>query len=37
MNIRKILSAEDEIQQKLVEMGREITQDYQGKDLLMVG
>jgi hypoxanthine phosphoribosyltransferase len=37
VNIKKVLITEEEIQQKLAEMGRQITQDYQGKDLLMVG
>ena len=31
------LISEEEIQQKLVEMGESITADYQGKDLLVVG
>jgi len=31
------LISEEEIQQKLVEMGASITSDYQGKDLLVVG
>jgi hypoxanthine phosphoribosyltransferase len=37
VNIKKVLVSEEEIQQKLTEMGQQITQDYQGKDLLMVG
>jgi hypoxanthine phosphoribosyltransferase len=37
LNIKKVLITEDEIRQKLAEMGRQITEDYRGKDLLMVG
>lgn len=35
-NVRTLITAE-EIQQKLAEMGREITADYRGRDLLVVG
>jgi hypoxanthine phosphoribosyltransferase len=37
LNIKKVLISEDEISAKLAEMGARITEDYQGKDLLMVG
>ena len=37
MNIKEILVTEEQIQHKLAEMGAQITRDYQGKDLLMVG
>ena len=37
MRIGKVLVSEDEIQAKLAEMGAAITEDYRGKDLLMVG
>lgn len=35
-NVRTLITAE-EIQEKLAEMGREITADYRGRDLLVVG
>ena len=37
MNIGKILIEADEIEAKLAEMGKAITEDYEDKDLLMVG
>lgn len=37
MNIGKILIEADEIESKLAEMGKAITEDYESKDLLMVG
>jgi hypoxanthine phosphoribosyltransferase len=36
MEIKPLITAE-EIQEKLAEMGRQITEDYKGKDLLLVG
>jgi hypoxanthine phosphoribosyltransferase len=36
-DIEKVLIKEDEIQSKLVEMGEQITADYQGRSLLLVG
>jgi hypoxanthine phosphoribosyltransferase len=35
-NVRTLITAE-QIEEKLAEMGRQITADYQGKDLLVVG
>ncbi|WP_019228434.1 MULTISPECIES: hypoxanthine phosphoribosyltransferase [Sedimentibacter] len=35
-DIKKILIAEDELQAKVKELGAKITEDYQGKDLLLV-
>jgi hypoxanthine phosphoribosyltransferase len=35
--VSKVLISEDEIQTKLSEMGKQISTDYAGKDLLMVG
>ncbi|MDH3193205.1 MAG: hypoxanthine phosphoribosyltransferase [Acidimicrobiia bacterium] len=37
MNVSKVLISEEEIQTKLSEMGKQISDDYAGKDLLMVG
>lgn len=37
MKIGKVLVTADEIAAKLAEMGKAITNDYRGKDLLMVG
>lgn len=37
MNISRVLISEEEIRTKLAEMGKQITADYAGKDLLMVG
>ena len=37
MEVGKVLIGADEIDAKLAEMGRAITEDYQGKDLLLVG
>ncbi len=37
MKIGKTLIGADEIESKLGEMGKAITEDYEGKDLLMVG
>lgn len=37
VKIKKILVTEEEIQKKLVEMGAAITEDYRGRDLLMIG
>ena len=37
MNVSKVLISEKEIQTKLSEMGKQISDDYAGKDLLMVG
>jgi hypoxanthine phosphoribosyltransferase len=37
VNIGKVLISADEIESRLAEMGRQITEDYQGKDLVMVG
>jgi hypoxanthine phosphoribosyltransferase len=37
VNIGKILIEADEIESKLAEMGKAITEDYENKDLLMVG
>jgi hypoxanthine phosphoribosyltransferase len=37
VNIGKILIEADEIEAKLAEMGKAITEDYESKDLLMVG
>jgi hypoxanthine phosphoribosyltransferase len=36
-DIEKVLIKEDEIQAKLVEMGEQITADYRGRSLLLVG
>jgi hypoxanthine phosphoribosyltransferase len=36
-DIEKVLISEDEIQAKLVEMGAQITRDYEGHSLLLVG
>ncbi|MGA7096848.1 MAG: hypoxanthine phosphoribosyltransferase, partial [Acidimicrobiia bacterium] len=36
MDIKPLITAE-EIDEKLAELGRQITQDYQGQDLLLVG
>jgi hypoxanthine phosphoribosyltransferase len=36
-DIEKVLIKEDEIQAKLAEMGEQITADYQGRSLLLVG
>ena len=35
--IKKILVSEEEIEKKVKELGKEITKDYQGKNLLLVG
>ena len=35
-DIAKVLITEEEIKQKVAELGAKITQDYQGKDLMMV-
>lgn len=35
-DVEKISLTEDQLRQKVQELGREITRDYQGKDLLMV-
>lgn len=35
--IKKILVSEEEIKEKVKELGKEITKDYQGKNLLLVG
>jgi hypoxanthine phosphoribosyltransferase len=35
--IEKVLITEDEIQSKLVEMGEQITKDYDGRSILLVG
>jgi len=35
--IKKVLVTEEEIDKKVKELGREITRDYQGKDLMLVG
>lgn len=37
MKVGKVLISDEEIAAKLAEMGRAITADYQGKDLLIVG
>lgn len=37
MDVERVLISKEEIDQKLEEMGRQITADYSGKDLLMVG
>lgn len=37
MNVSKVLISQEEIQTKLAEMGSQISADYAGKDLLMVG
>lgn len=37
MSVPKVLISEEDIAAKLAEMGRAITEDYRGKDLLMVG
>ena len=37
MDIGTVLISEEEIAAKLAEMGRQITEDYAGEDLLMVG
>jgi len=37
VNVSKVLISEEEIQTKLSEMGKQISDDYAGKDLLMVG
>ncbi len=37
MKIAKVLVTEEEIRAKLAELGKQITEDYAGKDLLMVG
>ncbi len=37
MKVGKVLISDEEIDAKLAEMGRAITEDYRGKDLLMVG
>lgn len=35
-NIKKILFAEEEIKKRVVELGKQITEDYRGKDLVLV-
>jgi len=37
VDVERVLISKEEIDQKLEEMGRQITADYSGKDLLMVG
>lgn len=37
MDIGKVLISADEIQARLADMGRQITEDYRDKDLVMVG
>jgi len=37
VKIAKVLVSAEEIEAKLAEMGRAITEDYRGKDLLMIG
>ncbi|MBT8207785.1 MAG: hypoxanthine phosphoribosyltransferase [Acidimicrobiia bacterium] len=37
MKVGKVLISAEEIQEALVRVGRQITEDYAGKDLLMVG
>ncbi len=37
MEVPKVMISAEEIDAKLAEMGRAITEDYRGKDLLMVG
>jgi hypoxanthine phosphoribosyltransferase len=36
-DIEQVLITHDEIQSKIAELGRQITQDYEGRDLLLVG
>ncbi len=36
-DIKEVLLSEEEIQEKLAEMGKQITEDYQGKELLIIG
>lgn len=36
-DIKEVLLSEEEIQEKLAEMGKKITEDYQGKELLIIG
>ena len=36
-DIEQVLITHEEIQSKIAELGRQITQDYQGRDLLLVG
>ncbi|MCL1849328.1 MAG: hypoxanthine phosphoribosyltransferase [Clostridiales bacterium] len=37
MDIDRILISEEEIHQRVAEMGAQITEDYQGRDLLVIG
>lgn len=36
-NVKEVLITYDEVQEKVKEIGKEITRDYQGKDLMLVG
>lgn len=36
-DIAKVLLSEEEIKQRVVELGKQITEEYQGKDLVIVG
>lgn len=36
-DIKKILVSEEEIKQTITELGKQLTEDYQGKDLVVVG
>ena len=36
-NIRKVLVAEEALKKRIKEMGAEITKDYAGKELLIIG
>lgn len=36
-DIQEILITEDQLKEKIVELGREITKDYEGKNLILIG
>ena len=36
-DIRKVLITREQLQKRVAEMGQEITRDYQGKDVVLVG
>lgn len=36
-DIRKVLITREQLQKRVAEMGQEITRDYQGRDVVLVG
>ena len=36
-NIKEVLLTEDQIRARIAEVGKQITEDYRGKDLLVIG